>query len=434
MTTPLAPVIGDEAAGAPPSLWRNRSFNLLWGSQVLSDLGTNMSVLAFPLLVLALTNSPITAGLIGTGGALARMILRLPAGVVADRVNRKRAMLICDAVRLVAYAVLGLLVLTHHVNLPIILATAVVDAFATTIFGSAEMAALRSVVPIASLTTAVARNEARNATAALIGPPLGGVLFSVARALPFLADAVSYGLSLIGVSLIRTPLQQERTKAPGNPLTELREGLRFSVSQPFVRAVLMLSPPINLAFNGVIFASIIILRQEGVAPGLIGTVDTILSVGGLLGAFSAGTLQRLFGIRTLIIGISWAGAALIASAALFTHSILIAVPIALAVFLSPATNAAMFGYQAAVTPDELQGRVMSVIFTAALSLQSVAPLLAGVLYAWIGAQGTILVFAGCIVVGAVIAMSSSGIRTARTLSTDPLQPEAAAPEVAGNAP
>ncbi len=427
MTTPLAPVIGDEAVETPPSLWRNRSFNLLWSSQVLSDLGANMSALAFPLLVLALTGSPVTAGVVGTGAAVARLILRLPAGVLADRVNRKRAMIICDAVRLIAFGGLGFLVLSHHANLAVILVTAVIDAVATTIFSSAEMAALRSVVPLASLTTAVARNEARNATASLIGPPLGGVLFSIARALPFLTDAVSYGLSMIGVSLIRTPLQQERTTAPGNPLTELREGLRFSIEQPFVRAVLMIAPPINLAFNGVIFASIIILRQEGVAPGLIGTVDTILSIGGLLGAFCAGTLQRLLGIRTLIIGISWAGAALMASAVFFTHSILIAVPIAVAIFLSPATNAAMFGRQAAVTPDELQGRVMSVIFTAAMSLQSIAPLLAGVLYVWIGARGTILAFAAFIVIGALIAMSSSGIRTASS-------PPEAAPAVAGNAP
>ena len=80
----------------------------------------------------------------------------------------------------------------------------------------------------------------------------------------------------------------------------------------------------------------------------------------------------------------------------------------------------MFGYIAAVTPDELQGRVMSVLFTAAMSLASIAPLLAGLLYEALGARGTVLAFAGILAVAAVIASMSTGIRRMRDLTRDPV--------------
>ncbi|HEY2795077.1 MAG TPA: MFS transporter, partial [Micromonosporaceae bacterium] len=332
------------AAEPLPSLWRNRSFNLLWSSQLLSDLGSNMSALAFPLLVLALTGKPVMAGIVGTGAAIVRLALRLPSGVVADRVDRKRAMIFCDAIRLVAFTGLGLLILTGHAALPWILAAALIEAFGSVVFETMENAALRNVVPIPQIPLAVARNEARGNAAALIGPPLGGLLFSIARAVPFLADAVSYLLSLIGVAMIRTPMQEERTEPAGSVGSDMREGIRFAVENPFIRTALFLAPLLNIGFNGMLFAVIIILRGNGVAPGLIGLVETIVSVGGLLGAICAGSLQKRFSLRTLVLSISWLGFLLMASAALLTGGVEVAIPIALAIFFSPACNAAMFGY------------------------------------------------------------------------------------------
>jgi MFS family permease len=417
MTAPEITDLGTTTPAASVSLWRNRSFNLLWGSQFLSDLGANMSSLAFPLLVLAMTGSPVTAGVVGTGGSIARLLIRLPAGVVVDRVDRKRLMIACDAIRLLAYAGLAVLVVTHHATIPLIIVAAVIDAIGGGLFNTAEMSAVRNIVALDQVPAATARNEARGAASALIGPPIGGVLFSIGRAIPFLADAVSYAVSMIGISLIRQPLQQERTQPAGHPIAELREGLRFSWGKPFVRATILLAPALNLGFNGLIFAIVIILQHQGVAPGLIGTVDTILAIGGLLGAICAGAIQKRFSLRTTILGISWAGVALICVDSFFTHSILIAVPVAIALFLSPATNAAMFGYLAVVTPDEMQGRVMSVVFTAAMSLASIAPLIAGVLFTTLGATGTVLAFAGIMAFAAVTATVSKGIRTMGDLGT-----------------
>jgi MFS family permease len=239
------------------------------------------------------------------------------------------------------------------------------------------------------------------------------VLYGIARSIPFLADAVSYLLSFLSISLIRKPLQQERTAPAEHPITEVLEGVRFVAREPFLRAVLLIAPPINLAFNGMAFAIIVILQQQGVAPGLIGTVETIVGVGALLGAFMAPTLARRVPLRLLVLGICWVGAALMASGALLTHSILIAVPMAAAIFFGPACNAALFGYQAAVTPDRLQGRVMSVIFMVAMSLSSLAGVIAGTLVAWFGGPATVLAFAGFMAVAAVAATVSKGMRQMR---------------------
>jgi MFS family permease len=417
--TETTAAIDDVTAPVPPklpSLWRNRAFNLLWGSQALSDLGTAMSSLALPLLTLALTASPIKAGIVGTAAALVRLAGQLPAGVITDRVDRRRLMLIADAARLVLYAALGVAILTGVVSLTWIVLTAATAAIFSVVHENAQFSAVRNVVPLAQVPEATARNEARGAAVSLVGPPIGGALFALGRSLPFLADALSYLLSLAGVSLIRQPMQQERSEAKAHPFTELKEGVRFVFGQPFLRAVLLIAAPINLAFNGMFFSIIVILQRQGTSPALIGTVETILGLGALLGALVAPFLSRRVSVRWLAFGICWAGVALIATSALLTGSVLVAIPPAIAIMLGPAANAALFGYQAAITPDRLQGRVMSVIIMAAMSLASLSALIGGALVHWVGGPGTMLAFAGIMGIAALTSTLSKGVRQMRPIS------------------
>ncbi|WP_051366442.1 MFS transporter [Hamadaea tsunoensis] len=399
----------------PPSLWRNRAFNLLWTSQALSGLGSAMSNLALPLLTLGITRSPIQAGVVGTASAVVRLACQLPAGVLTDRMDRRRLMLICDAVRLFAYALLGFAVVTDRVTLAWIVITASLVAVFNVAHENAQFSAVRNVVPLVQVPDATARNEARQATVSLVGPPIGGLLYAAGRAVPFFADAVSYLLSFIGIALIRRPMQQERTEAREHPVREMIEGVRFTLTQPFLRSVLLIAPPINLAFNGILFAIIVILQQQGVSPALIGTTETIVAVGLLAGALLAPALARRVPLRWLVFGICWIGVALFAVAALLTGSILVAAPIALAIAFGPACNAALFGYQAAVTPDRLQGRVMSVIMLLAMSLASLASLLGGLFVQWWGGPGTVLAFGAILAVSAVAATFSKGVRDMRPL-------------------
>ena len=401
---------------APRNLWRNREFNLLWLSQSLSDLGTAMAGLAVPLLVLTLGYTPVQAGLVSTAALVAMLLCRLPAGVLVDRIDRRRVMLISDAVRFLAFLALGVIVLRGEATLTVVVLVAVIGAVGTAFFGTAEHSALRNIVWPDQLPAAVARNEARSYATTLAGPPIGGLLFGLGHHLPFFGNAVTFLLSFIGVACVRRPLQEPRPEPPDGHAKSLLEGIRFVVGNPFLRAVLLIAAPLNFAIHGVIFAVIVTLQQDGVAPAIIGTVETVVAAGGLLGAIAAPWLHRRVTLPVLIRGICGAAAVLFAVSALLVPSVLAAVPVALTIFLGPASNAALFGHQAAITPDRLQGRVVSVVIVIATSAASMAPLTAGWLFSVSGGTGAILLFSACVVGAAVAATVSRGIRTMRPIS------------------
>jgi MFS family permease len=407
-------------------LRRNRDFNLLWGSLTLSGLGSNMSiVVAFPLLVLALTGSPVQAGIVGTVAAIAAIATRLPAGVVLDRVNRRTAMLCCDAIRFMALGTLGVAVLTGHPSLIMIASVAVVEAVCTSIFEIAEASGLPMLVPVEQLADASARNSVRGAATGLIGPPIGGVLFSVGRALPFLADALSYLLSFIGVGMIRTPMQKDvAERGRSSILRGLVEGFRFAFRQPFLRARMFIAASFNLAIQSATFCMVLALRLNGVSPGQIGVAVAILGVGGLTGGFAAGFLRRQLSLLVLVRGICWGGVALLGLNALLAGRLISAVPIAIIFMLLPAINAVMVAYQVTVTPNEMQGRVESVRLTVAGGLATLGPLIAGTLVDSVNIVAATIFSAVAMAFGAFVTLFAKGIRELRPIGHDTTPPVA----------
>ncbi|XVU30421.1 MFS transporter [Actinoplanes sp. CA-054009] len=396
-----------------PSLWRNREFNLLWTSQTLSDLGATIAQLAVPLLVLEVTGSAVQAGAVGTAAQVTKLACRLPAGVLADQINRRTALLACDIVRLLAFAALAVAVVAGRVNLATIIVVAVIDAVGGAFFNTTEHAALRSLVPVPHLPAAVARNEARSYGTSLAGPPLGGLLFGITHALPFVGNAVSYLASLIGVALIRKPMQTTRSR-PRSHLAALTEGLRFVFDNAFLRSVLIIAAPLNFALTGTIFTIIVTLQEHGTAPGVIGLTETIVGAGGLLGALAAPALHRWLPFARLIRTLCWAAFAFLTVSAIPAIGVATAAPVAVAVFAGPACNAALFAHQAAITPDALQGRVLSVIFMVAMSAAAAAPLLAGLLVTAGGPRLAILAFAAVVAVSAVTASLAPALRSIRS--------------------
>lgn len=213
-------------------LHRNRDFRRLWVGEALSDLGANASALAFPLLVLAVTGSPFQAGLVGAASLAAGAVLSLPAGAIVDRFDRKRLMIYCDLSRFIALGGLGLAVVADRASLALILTAVVVEAAASTLFGPAHSAALRHIVPRSQLGTAAARNESRSYATSLAGGPIGGALFAVSRAAPFLADALTYLASLVAIARIRKPLEEERSsEEPRHGAQPARSPLRWTADR-----------------------------------------------------------------------------------------------------------------------------------------------------------------------------------------------------------
>jgi len=201
---------------------------LLQAGQLLSSAGTQSTSIAYALLTLALTGSPAKAGLVGFMRLAPFAALALPAGVAADRFDRRRIMVAADAVRGIALGLLAAALVAGRASFGAILAVAFVEGAGTAFFFPASAGALRSVVPTRQLPSAAGAGQARQATVRLAGPPLGGALFGIGRAVPFVFDALSYGGSLVSVLLMRTPFGRHVYATGGNRDAAWLSGVRVN--------------------------------------------------------------------------------------------------------------------------------------------------------------------------------------------------------------
>lgn len=402
------------AVRAAVPLRRNSGFRMLWIGQLLSDTGTNIGSLAYPLLILALTHSAVLAGVVGTARAIARLCLQLPAGALSDRFDRRLTMIVCDSLRAVVLAVLGLLIVLHLASWPVVLVVSLIEGGAGTIFDPAATAALPGIVPDGQLEQAWAATEARGYSADLAGPALGGVLFGLGRAVPFLADAVSYMVSFGTVSRIRGRFSLEKAVERKALWREVADGLQLVWRVPILRAVVIQAPLINFAFTGVLFTITIALRQHGTSTAVIGLVQAAIAAGGLLGAVVAPRLQGRMRLAMLATSISLAGALLFGTAALLIPSPLVAAPVAVSLMLAPAANAALIAVMLRSTPEEMRGRASNTVTMVATALAALAPLLAGLLVQHASGAWATGVFASAMAVAAALCLILPGLRDAQS--------------------
>lgn len=400
-------------------LRRNAGFRMLWTGQLLSDTGSEIGLLAYPLLILALTHSAVLAGVVGTARAITVMCLQLPAGALADRFDRRRTMIVCDSVRAALMVVLCLLVAVHLASWPVVLVVSMIEGGAGALFDPSAAAALPGIVPDGQLEEAWAATEARGYVAWLAGPALGGVLFGLGRAVPFLADAVSYGVSLATVNRIRGRFRPAKTAARKALWREVADGLRLVWQVPILRAVVIQGPLINFAFNGVLFTITLSLRQHGTSTAVIGLVQAAIAAGGLVGAVAATRLQRRLRLRTLTVAMSVAGTLLYCAAALLVPSPLVLVPVAIVPLLSPAANAALFAVMLRTAPEEMRGRVTNTVGMLAMALAALAPLLAGLLVQHVSGAWAIGAFAAAQAMAAVLCLTMPGLRQAQSAAAAP---------------
>lgn len=405
-------------AGSVP-LRRNSGFRMLWIGQVLSETGTEAAFIAYPLLILALTHSAAIAGAVGTVSLAVQLAFSLPGGALSDRFDRRLTMIATDSVRVVALGLLTGVVLAHMVTWPVVLAVSVVDGGAAALFNPSAAAALPVIVADEQLEGAWAATEARTYAASLAGPALGGFLFGLGRAVPFLVDAISYLVSVGAVSRIRGTFRPARTVEHRALWREAVDGIRLVVRNPLLRAVLIQAPLLNFAFNGVIFTITVALRSNGSSPGVVGLAQAGIAAGGLLGAVAAPWLVRWLPMHRMVITLNVAGAVFFVIAALVLPSPLVAIPVAVGVVLGPAANAALTAAQTRTTPEHMRGRVGSTVFLGAVSLSALAPLVAGLLVEHLSGRWALAAFAAAVGVAAVLSLVLTGFRNAEAGGAQP---------------
>lgn len=391
-------------------LARNRDFTVLWIGDTVSELGSALSMFVFPLIAYALSGSALTAALVEAaylGGLCATL---LPAGVLADRVDRRRIMVVASGTGCAAYTSLAVAGALGSLTLPHLVVVALVSGIAAGAFNPAQTSAIRSVVSTEDLPTALSQNQARQHVASLLGGPLGGALYAVTRWLPFAVDAISFAIACITVSRVRTDLSAPHRQR--EPLRrQLTEGFSFMWAKPFFRTLLVWASLTNLVTNAIFFVIVLRMVQEGVPAAQIGLVSTAAGVGGILGAAMAPSLiHRLpTGVLTVMIGwmcclplvpLAWSANVWLACTCTFFF-----------LLLNPVGNAGIGAYRMAVTPDHLQGRVGSTSQFTSMSVMPLAPLLGGWLLEHQGGQFAMALLVGCTALLALMLTSSRSIRS-----------------------
>ena len=402
----------------PVSLWRNRDYLLLWLGQAVSSLGTGISQFAFPLLVLALTRSFAAAGLAGALGQLPYFLFSLPAGALVDRWDRKRVMILCTLGLTLCIASIPVALASGHLTDVQLYIVSFLMGTLFVFYELAELAALTQVVPKVHLSTAVAQNEAVFSTVSLLAPSLGGVLLSLGKMFPFVADGLSYLVLLGSLLRIRSSFQEDRKATSQHLFRDVHEGISWLWSHLVVRTMAFLTGYLEVARIGGILIVYAIARQHQVSLILVGVILTVGGVGNLTGTTLCPLLQRR-------VRFGWALSSMLILFVLlwplygFAGSpIFLGAVVAGLALIDSICAILIASYRLAVVPDELQGRVGSVYRLIVFGSLTVGQALTGVSLQHFGVLITVGLLWSGLILFAILALASSQLRQASPLQVD----------------
>lgn len=267
------------------------------------------------------------------------------------------------------------------------------------------MVAIRRTVPAAQLSTALSQNEARSATANLVGPAAGGALFGLGRSLPFLVDAVSFGVSLLCVLGIRTPLRVETGTEPGqhSVRADIAEGFRWIWTRRHLRALLLFSTAVNVAGSATLLAVIVLARADGASPTAVGLVLTGAAIGGLAGTVVSARLQRHFPPYRLMLLVGAIASVSVPAMAIPLGVAWIGAMLAVIILFTPAVTVAISLTIMRGVPERLQGRLFAAMILLISGAQPLGPLVAGLSLEYVGNSPTMLLLGGYLLVVTVVA-------------------------------
>ncbi|MFF0445671.1 MFS transporter [Streptomyces sp. NPDC004609] len=408
-------VLDTTPAPEPAPLRRNRDFRLLWTGAAVSFLSSRVTAVAYPLLVLWHTDSPLAASVVSFAALLPLLLVQLPAGALVDRWDRRRLMICCEAGRFLALATVAAALVAGTVSVPHLAAVAFTEATLTVFYRLAERGAVRNVVEPGHLPAALAANEARSRAAGLVGQPGGTLLHSLTRSAPFLFAAAGSLVSLGTLLLIRRPFQSERSTAPGRLGADVADGIRWLWRQRFLRAALGIVAGSNVLFQVIGLALILMFKEEGRSPATLSVVFALGGVGGLCGSLWGGRLSRRLRQRTVLVAGTTAWAALMAGMALVRDPFALGALFAGTGFVGAAFNVTAGVYQVRTTPDEMQGRVGSTANLIGSGTNALGALGGGLLLTVWGTTRSVLLAAGLMAVLAALAAVSPALRTEERL-------------------
>jgi MFS family permease len=408
------------------ALWRDRGFVKLWAANGVSQLGTQVTLLALPLAALyTLKAGTLAVALLRSFAVLPFLVFALPAGVWIDRVRKRPLMIVADFGRAAAMASIPVAYWLGHLSLAQLYVVAVVHGLLSVIFDVSYLSFLPSLVGREQLGEANGKLLGTASVAQLAGPTLAGGLIAAASApVALLADAVSFVFSAAFVTAIRSD-EPKPEPTQTRLRTELMEGVRYVFAQPYLRTLTTWFAIGNL-FNSALFALMIVYFVRGLHLGAatIGWLMAIVNLGFIAGAFANGRIVRRFGIGPVI-----------AYASLLSPLLLLTIPAAPRTYPLPmlaigGIAGTFFGFFAnvnqltlrqSITPQRLLGRMNAVtrfMYWGTIPIGSAA---GGLIAESIGLRATLFgAAAGSALAGIPIALSP--IRKLRELPEAPPEP------------
>ncbi|AUG78773.1 MFS transporter [Kitasatospora sp. MMS16-BH015] len=401
-------------------LRRSGEFRSYWSGFTLSMLGSSVSQLAFPLLVLSLGASTTEAGALATCLLLLGLVTRLPGGALVDRFDVKRLMIGADLVRCLALGSIPLAQAFGVLGYPQLLVVAAVQGVAGSVFGPASSIALRDVVAEADLPEALGKIQLSTATTGLLGPFLGGWLFVQWSMLPFLADSASFLASVLLVGRLRLPYRQPAARTGADGRESALAGVKWMLGQRSLLRALLFAATFNVIGTGLTLPLVVSLRQAGASGTSIGAVTAGLGVGSVLGALAATRITRLLspGQLLVLVGFVWsAGFAVLITVPgpWVTGLVLVAVGL-----LGPPCSIVVQRAILVLTPRDLMGRVIGAQGLLLRGLPALGPIAIGAVLQGYGVRSAWLAMTlACLVTTLLTAGPLLRDRTLASVSAEP---------------
>lgn len=387
---------GDRRSG----LWKNADFLNLWGAETVSQFGSQISLLAIPLLAaVTLDASPLEMGILGAAGGLPRLLLGFLAGPWVDRHRKRPLMIATDAGRAIVLLAIPICALFDSLRMEILIAVAMLVGLQTVFFNTAYSAIVPILVERHQLGDANGKLMASLSLAQAAGPAIAGALISVVSApIVIVGNALSFlwsGWFIRGIRKVEPPVP---ARSPEHHFRrEIVDGFRVLVASPILRATTLCSATIVLAGN--LFLSVYVLYMTDdlhLSSTGIGLVYASGGIGSLIGTFLAGLFATRIGVGRTIV---WSAFAFGAFGVTVPMAILVpehALP--LVVFAECFQWMALMVHDVnrvslrqALTPDHLQGRVAASSQALVGGMQPLGMLLGGAIGNVVGVHTALIV-------------------------------------------
>jgi MFS family permease len=358
-------------------------YRKLWAASTVSNLGDGVTLTAGPLLAATLTRDPALVAGITFAQTVPWLLFPLISGALVDRLDRRRVMGYVDAARTALIGALGVAVILGWASLPLMYAIFFLMGTLETLFDNASQAMIPALVARDRLEQANSRLYAAEIVSnQLAGPPLGGFLFGVAVAVPFLLDAGTFAAAAALILALRGLFRSERPEgAPPTTLAaEIGEGLRWLWSHRLIRTLAIMLGVFNMTFAAT-QAIFVLFAQDVLGLGSFGygVLVTSWAVGGLIGSLMADRIIAWLGSGTALQASVLVSSLVLSVVALSESAFVVWAVLLLVGVTTVVWNVITVSFRQAVVPEDIFGRVNSVYRFLGWGGLSVGALLGGFL-------------------------------------------------------